>query len=133
MKLRPWISLSILGLAIALLVLANRYLAPIPSSVLLFARWAFILAFAMYAIHRRTLTTWIFFAMIAGVEVGNDWPHLATNLQIVSVIFLRLIKTIIAPLLFATLVSGIAAHSDLKKVGRMGLKALIYFEVVTTL
>jgi len=133
MKLRPWISLSVLGLAIALLVLANHYIVPIPAGVLLFARWAFIVAFAVYAAHRHTLTTWIFFAMVAGVEVGNDWPHLASNLRVVSVIFLRLIKTIIAPLLFATLVSGIAAHSDLKKVGRMGLKALIYFEVVTTL
>ena len=65
--------------------------------------------------------------------LGHDWPSLAVNLRVVAQIFLRLIKTIIAPLLFATLVSGIAAHSDLKKVGRMGVKALIYFEVVTTL
>ena len=50
-----------------------------------------------------------------------------------SQIFLRLIKTIIAPLLFATLVVGIAGHSNLKQVGRMGLKAIIYFEVVTTI
>ena len=48
-------------------------------------------------------------------------------------IFLRLIKTIIGPLLFATLVNGIAGHADLKKVGRMGIKAIIYFEVVTTI
>jgi Na+/H+-dicarboxylate symporter len=57
----------------------------------------------------------------------------AVNFRVVSMIFLRLIKTIIAPLIFATLVSGIAAHSDLKKVGRMGIKAIVYFELVTTL
>jgi proton glutamate symport protein len=52
---------------------------------------------------------------------------------VLSDIFLRLIKTIIAPLIFATLVVGIAGHSNLKQVGRMGLKAIIYFEVVTTI
>ena len=50
-----------------------------------------------------------------------------------SLIFLRLIKTIIAPLIFSTLVVGIAGHADLKQVGRMGIKALVYFEAVTTL
>ena len=63
-------------------------------------------------------------------------PHalkVAADLQVLSSIFLRLIKTIIAPLIFGTLVVGIAGHSNLKQVGRMGIKALIYFEVVTTL
>ena len=54
-------------------------------------------------------------------------------MQMLSIIFLRLIKTIIAPLIFSTLVVGIAGHSNLKQVGRMGIKALIYFEVVTTI
>lgn len=133
MKLKPWILLSIIGLVIAVLFLADRYIVLVPQSALFVARWAFILVFAIHAFQRRTLTTWIFFAMVAGAALGHDWPHLGANLRVVSLIFLRLIKTIIAPLLFATLVSGIAAHSDLKKVGRMGIKALIYFEVVTTL
>src|SRR5262249_11495773 len=55
------------------------------------------------------------------------------NLQVLSTIFLRLIKTIVAPLIFGTLVVGIAGHSNLKQVGRMGVKALIYFEAITTL
>jgi Na+/H+-dicarboxylate symporter len=71
--------------------------------------------------------------MLAGAAIGHDWPAVAVNLRVLSQIFLRLIKTIIAPLLFATLVSGIASHADLKKVGRMGVKALVFFEVVTTL
>src|SRR4051812_21741076 len=82
---------------------------------------------------RRTLTAWIVVAMFVGGEIGHDFPAYAENLAVLSKIFLNLIKCIIAPLIFSTLVVGIAGHSDVKQVGRMGLKALIYFEVVTTL
>jgi proton glutamate symport protein len=95
--------------------------------------WAAILALVVYAAFRRTLGTWILVAMIAGAALGHDLPAFAVNLRILAQIFLRLIKTIIAPLIFASLVSGIAGHSDLKAVGRMGVKALVYFELVTTL
>jgi proton glutamate symport protein len=71
--------------------------------------------------------------MAAGVEFGHDWPARAVQLQVLGTIFLRLVKVIIAPLLFGTLVVGIAGHADLKKVGRMGVKALVYFEIVSTL
>jgi proton glutamate symport protein len=71
--------------------------------------------------------------MIAGAEVGFDAPAVAINLRVLSDIFLRLIKTIVAPLILATLITGIAGHGDLKSVGRMGIKSLIYFEVATTL
>jgi len=65
--------------------------------------------------------------------LGFDAPSLAISLRVFSDIFLRLIKTIVAPLILATLVTGIAGHGDLKSVGRMGIKSLVYFEVVTTL
>ena len=71
--------------------------------------------------------------MIIGIEIGLNFPQFAQNLSVLSKIFLRLIKTIIAPILFATLVVGIAGHSNLKQVGRMGWKSILYFEVVTTL
>ena len=71
--------------------------------------------------------------MAAGIVLGVVAPAVASSLSPVSNIFLRLIKSIIAPLLFGTLVYGIAGHGDLKDMGRIGLKALIYFEVVTTL
>ena len=106
---------------------------PIPPSMLLSVRWIAIALLAIYAAYRRSLTTWILVAMIAGACIGHDLPRIAVNLRVISMIFLRMIKTIIAPLLFATLVSGIAAHSNLKKVGRMGVKAIVYFELVTTL
>ncbi len=96
-------------------------------------RWVGVLLFAAYAVRARSLTPWIFVAMVAGAELGFDAPRFAVQLRVFSDIFLRLIKTIVAPLIFATLVVGIAGHGDLKGVGRMGVKALVYFEVVTTL
>ena len=71
--------------------------------------------------------------MAGGVALGIFMPSFATRLSPVSNIFLRLIRSIIAPLLFGTLVSGIAGAGDLRRMGRVGIKALVYFEVVTTL
>lgn len=104
-------------------------------------RWAAIVALCGYALCRRSLTPWIFAGMLVGAEIGYDLTFasdatrlkVAADLQVLSSIFLRLIKTIIAPLIFSTLVVGIAGHSNLKQVGRMGIKALLYFEIVTTL
>ena len=79
------------------------------------------------------MTWWTFTGMIAGACIGHDFPIFSQNLDILSKIFIRLIKCIIAPLLFSTLVVGIAGHSNLKQVGRMGWKSILYFEVVTTL
>ena len=81
---------------------------------------------------RLSLTGWIFIGMAAGVLVGIVSPQVARQLSPISNIFLRLIKSIIAPLLFGTLVSGIAGAGSLKAMGRIGLKAIVYFEVVTT-
>jgi proton glutamate symport protein len=117
----------------AILSVASHYFTPLPGILLLALRWISIAALVLYALYKRTLTTWILVAMVTGAALGHDWPHIALHLRLLSLIFLRLIRTIIAPLLFATLVSGIAAHSDLKKVGRMGIKAIVYFEAVTTL
>ena len=82
---------------------------------------------------RLSLTFWIFVGMAAGVAIGALAPGFAAHLEPVSQIFLRLIRAIIAPLLFATLVHGIAGSGDMKQMGRIGLKAILYFEVVTTL
>ena len=82
---------------------------------------------------RPSLTTWILIAIVAGGAFGYLFPDAATQLRFLSTIFIRLIRTVVAPLLFATLVVGIASHGNLKQVGRMGIKALVYFEIVTTL
>ena len=96
-------------------------------------RWLAIAALVGFVARRRSLTAWILVSMVVGAEVGHDFPEVAVSLRILSQIFLRLIRTIVAPLLFATLVVGIAGHSNLRQVGRMGVKALIYFEIVTTI
>ncbi len=120
-------------IAIAASLLAGARMLPLPALVPTLLRWLAILIFAAYATSRRSLTTWIFVGLLAGAEFGYDWPSIAVNLQLLGTIFLRLIKVIIAPLLFGVLVVGIAGHSDLKKVGRLGVKSLIYFEIVSTL
>jgi proton glutamate symport protein len=82
---------------------------------------------------KASLTYWIFFAMLLGGEIGLDRPQFAEHLRVFSDIFLRLIKVIVAPLIFGTLVTGIAGHGNLRSVGRIGVKSLVYFEIVTTL
>ena len=103
------------------------------ATLFLTMRWLVLITLVAYASFRRTLTAWIFVAMLLGAEIGHDLPNAATNLRLLAMIFLRLIKTIIAPLLFATLVVGIAGHSNLRQVGRLGLRAIVYFEIVTTI
>ncbi len=82
---------------------------------------------------RPSLTAWIFIGMAAGVVLGIVAPGFARQLGPVSNVFLRLIRSIIAPLIFATLVYGIAGGGELKHMGRIGLKAIVYFELVTTM
>jgi proton glutamate symport protein len=82
---------------------------------------------------KPSLTQWIFVGMGVGLLLGWLAPEFAVTLRPFSTVFLRLIKSIVAPLIFATLVVGIAGHGDLKQVGRMGVKAIVYFEVVTTI
>jgi proton glutamate symport protein len=81
---------------------------------------------------RISLTTWIIIALVAGIAFGAVYPKQAVPLAILGTIFLRLIKSIIAPLLFGTLVSGIAGAGNVKTMGRIGGKAILYFEIVTT-
>ncbi|MEO8909913.1 MAG: cation:dicarboxylase symporter family transporter [Gemmatimonadaceae bacterium] len=85
-------------------------------------------------LRRIPLTSWILISMVVGVLLGTYTPDLAQKLAPLSTVFLRMIKSIIVPLIFGTLVVGIAGHGDdMKRVGRLALKSLIYFEIVTTL
>ena len=85
-------------------------------------------------LRRRTLTQWIVVAMIVGVLVGALAPDFAVKLLPISNAFIRIIKSIIVPLIFGTLVVGIAGHGDdMRRVGRLALKSIVYFELVTTL
>jgi proton glutamate symport protein len=133
--------LALAGLACVLWAITHYTGVVVHPYVLSGFRWAAIVALFGYAFVRRSLTPWIFAGMLVGAEFGHDLTFfsdptrlkVAGDLQVLSAVFLRLIKTIIAPLIFSTLVVGIAGHSNLKQVGRMGVKALLYFEIVTTI
>src|SRR5216683_5941128 len=82
--------------------------------------------------YRPSLTTQIMIGLVVGALIGWLQPDWSNRVYFLRDIFINLIKSIIAPLVFSTIVVGIAGGGDLKKVGRMGAKALIYFEIVTT-
>jgi proton glutamate symport protein len=104
-----------------------------PDNMLSLLRVMAVLIFVYYAWLKKSLTATILVSMLVGIEVGLEFPEFSQKLNIISKIFLRMIKTVIAPLLFSTLVVGIAGHGNVKAVGRMGWKALLYFEIVTTI
>ncbi|MGV3529863.1 MAG: dicarboxylate/amino acid:cation symporter [Flavisolibacter sp.] len=126
------LSLLVFTAAVLLHVLHIYHFATLPAPLLTGTRWFFLATLGLYGIYKRSLTTWIMISMAVGIELGFDFPEWSQQLRVLSQIFLKLIKTIIAPLLFGTLVVGIAGHSSLKQVGRMGWKTLLYFEIVTT-
>ena len=132
-KLFPPFLLIIVSITVVLMVIKANNLLNISPALILVFRLLSILLLTVFAIRKRSLTTWILVCMVAGAEFGYDVPEVAKKLQVFSDIFLRLIKTIIAPLLFSTLVVGIAGHADIKQIGRMGWKSLLYFEIVSTI
>ena len=105
----------------------------VPAVVLSVSRWIFIAGLCVYAWFKKSLTAWIMVSMVSGVLIGYEYPAFSQNLLFLRQIFLNLVKAIVAPLLFSTLVVGIAGHSNLKQVGRLGWKSLLYFEIVTTI
>lgn len=125
-----WVLVTLAALAT---VLDKYEFLDLSDNVLITLRWLALAGLVVHAFIKQNLTTSILVAMLVGTEIGYDFPEIAQNLKFLRKIFLQMIKTIIAPLLFATLVAGIAGHSDLKQVGRMGWKSLLYFEVVTTI
>ena len=132
-KLFPYLLLSIISFTLVLIVVKANNILEISPVILLIFRIITVCLLFIYALRKRSLTTWILICMVAGAEFGYDIPEVAKKLQVLSDIFLRMIKTIIAPLLFSTLVVGIAGHANIKQIGRMGWKSLLYFEIVSTL
>ncbi|ACU08690.1 Proton/glutamate or proton/aspartate symport protein [Flavobacteriaceae bacterium 3519-10] len=120
-------------LTVVVILHAINMLNPLPEDYLAFGHLLFVLGMVTYALMRKNLTTWILISIVIGVIVGRDYPGVALALQPLSQGFIRLVKTIVGPILFATLVYGIAGHSDLKQVGRMAWKSLLYFYCATTI
>jgi proton glutamate symport protein len=126
---RAWVAT---GAAVYLAAVLLQHFWPGSHFVPMVGRIAALGLLAWAAARRRSLTGWIFWAMLAGIELGLDAPHLAITCRVFSDIFLRLIRVIVAPLILGTLVTGIAGHANARTVGRLGLKSLVYFEVLTT-
>ncbi len=124
-------NIRLITIAIAILTILAHFLN-LDAHLLIALRWLTVASVTAWAYLHNSQTGWIFAAIIIGAVVGNDFPQVGLQLDILSKIFLKLIKSIVAPLLFATLIIGIAGHGDTKQVGRMGWKSLLYFEVVTT-
>jgi proton glutamate symport protein len=122
-------------IAAALFVIAGAALAlwPAAVSVALVLRWIGLVLFLPLAVNRRSLLVWTFWAMLAGAVLGLDAPHFAAQLRIIGDLFLRLVRMIVAPLIFGGIVTGIAGHNQLKGVGRVAVKSIVFFEVVTTI
>lgn len=95
-------------------------------------RWTGLVLCLHYTVRHRSLLLWTLIAMVVGAELGKDAPHFAAHTRILGEIFLRLIRMIVAPLIFGGIVTGIAGHGELKGVGRVALKSIAFFEVVTT-
>lgn len=126
----PWWGIVGAALVVILLSFVLNVLPPVVGTV---GCWVAVAALGYLTYHRRSINAWILFALVFGALIGYTFPGGADWYNVMSKIFIKLIKTIVAPLLFGTLLVGIAGHSDMKAVGRMGLKALIYFELVTTI
>ena len=123
----------LLIMTLGAIVYGINFFTPLSKEVLSGTHFVIGGAFLFYAILKKDLTTWILTSMILGVVIGVEFPGVAMALQPLSSGFIKLVKTIVGPILFATLVYGIAGHSDLKQVGRMAWKSLLYFNVATTL
>ena len=126
-----WIAVASVAVAAFLHILPLLGI-PLENNVLFTARWWAVGALCIYGYNNNKLTTWILISMAVGMAVGYDFPKIGGNLEVLSKIFIQLIKTVIAPLLFGTLVVGIAGQRDSKQVGRMSVKAFSYFIAATS-
>lgn len=126
------ITLVCITIALIITLLKEFDIVSVADNVMIAARWVSAVVLVAYALTRRNLTTWILVAMLLGVFVGVDFPNVAAALHPLSKGFIKLVKTIVGPILFGTLVYGIAGHSDLKQVGRMAWKSMLYFFCATS-
>ncbi len=119
--------------AVAALHLSPNAGISIDPQVLFWARWWAIGALCIYGYQSKSLTTWILISMVIGFEVGLDMGKAAKDFDVLSTVFIKLIKTVVGPLLFSTLVVGIAGQSSAKQMGRIAVKSFTYFLIATSI
>lgn len=123
----------LIALSVVITLLHQYEIYTFSSDFLMGLRWFMAVVLILYAFSKKNLTTWIITFMVLGVFVGMDFPNFAQAINPLSKGFIKLVKTIVAPIIFATLVYGIAGHSDLKQVGRMAWRSMLYFISATTI
>lgn len=123
----------VLTLSVLLHLVGWQFAFDLHSLLFIVSRAITVSIVCIWAYYKNSLTTWILVSMLLGLIIGYDLPMIAIHGKVISKIFLRLVKTIVAPLLFGTLVVAIAGQSNMKQVGRLGWKSMLYFEIVTTL
>lgn len=124
----------LIALAVMAVSVALHLFSGLDSTVLMVSRWATVAAFCYYGFVQNTLTTWILISMVIGFEVGLDMGKAAKDFDVLSTIFIKLIKTVVGPLLFSTLVIGIAGQSSSgKQMGRIAVKSFTYFLSATAI
>jgi len=128
-----WFALASVAVVIGIHLMSHFNIWTLDETTLMIFRWWAVGALCIFGYKNNSLTTWILLSMVIGMEVGVDFPKVGANLEILSKIFIQLIKTVIAPLLFGTLVVGIAGQSNSQQVGRMSVKAFSYFIFATTI
>jgi len=128
-----WFALISVAVVAGLHFLPGIFGAALDPSFLMTARWWAVGALIIYGWKSNTLTTWILISMAIGFEVGLDMGKAAKDFDILSTVFIQLIKTVVGPLIFSTLVIGIAGQSSGKQMGRIAVKAFTYFLLATSI
>ncbi|MBL7826262.1 MAG: cation:dicarboxylase symporter family transporter, partial [Saprospiraceae bacterium] len=134
MKLSKSLWFALLSVAVvAGLHLLPSIGVPMEPHVLTGARWWAVGALCIYGWQNRSLNTWILLSMVIGFEIGLDMGKAAKDFDVLSSIFIRMIKTVVGPLLFSTLVIAIAGQENAKQMGRIAVKAFTYFLLATSI
>lgn len=126
------IALILITIAVIITLLNQFDVVKVSEPIMMAIRWVVGVVLIAFALVRKNLTTWILVSMMIGMFIGIDFPNVASALHPLSKGFIKLVKTIVGPILFGTLVYGIAGHSDLKQVGRMAWKSMLYFFCATS-
>lgn len=126
------ITLISVTIAIIAALLKEFKLVQIPETAMMTINSIVAVVLVVFSVYRKSLTVWILVCMMLGVYLGVYFPNFAAALHPLSKGFIKLVKTIVGPILFGTLVYGIAGHSDLKQVGRMAWKSMLYFFLATS-
>ncbi|HND89335.1 MAG TPA: cation:dicarboxylase symporter family transporter, partial [Saprospiraceae bacterium] len=127
-----WLSLLSIAVVAGLHIMPQLLGIAMDPTLLTVARWVVVATLLVYGWQAKSLTTWILISMAVGFELGLDMGKSAKDFDVLSTVFIKLIKTVVGPLLFSTLVIGIAGQGSGSQMGRIAVKAFTYFLLATS-